>query len=336
MAVGDHASFTIVPSSGRIRTRAVHDHEARSRYSVTVKADDGEGGAGTVVVTIEIADVEEQPRDAEIVTGPGSDGVWSAGERVEARVRFGVPVRVRVPAGGLAPELLLAFYGGGGRVGSFGRAAYTGGSGTDTLSFAYTVTQADAGAASVVAPQNALRSRDASIEPASEASSAGRALRGRFVSPPARHDGKKRVKVRVAFSERIAETPQKVGAHGVDVEGGEVTSVRPVGGDAPGGAGTRSVGGRNAGPQDREVVWEFEIEPDSDGDLTVSFEAGRPCDEEGAICTADGRSLSEGISTTVEGPETGPAGLTAAMARMSSWTAPGTTRSTPASAILSV
>ena len=127
-AVDDHASFTIEASSGQVRTRAVHDHEARSRYSVTVKADDGEGGTGTVAVAIEIADVEEQPTDAEIVTGPGSDGVWSAGERVEARVRFGVPVRVAVPAGGRAPELLLAFYGGGGRVTSFGRAAYTGGS----------------------------------------------------------------------------------------------------------------------------------------------------------------------------------------------------------------
>ena len=163
-AVDDYASFTIEPSSGQIRTKAAHDHEARSRYSVTVKADDGEGGAGTVAVTIEIANVEEQPRDAEIVTGPGPDGVWNDGERVEARVRFGVPVGVVVPAGGQAPELVLAFYGGGGRVGSFGRAAYTGGSGTDTLSFAYTVTQADAGAASVVAPRNALRKRDAWIE----------------------------------------------------------------------------------------------------------------------------------------------------------------------------
>ena len=311
-AVDDHASFTIEPSSGQIRTRAVHDHEARSRYSVTVKADDGEGGADTVVVTIEIADVEEQSRDAEIVTGPGSDGVWSAGDLVEVRVRFGVPVRVQVPAGGLAPELLLAFYGGGGRVVSFGRAAYTVGSGTDTLSFAYTVTQADAGAASVVAPRNALRSRDASIEPASAASSAGRALRGRFVSPPERHDGTKRITVRVAFS----EAPENVGADGVEVEGGAVTSVSPVGGDAPGGAGTRSVGGRDAGREDREVVWEFEIEPDSDGDVTVSLEAGRPCDEEGAICTADGRSLSEDISTTVEGPDEGPPPLTASFESM--------------------
>ncbi len=139
----------------------------------------------------------------------------------------------------------------------------------------------------------------------------GRALGVRFVSPPERHDGEKRIKVRVEFS----EAPENVGADGVEVEGGAVTSVSPVGGNAPGGAGTgskgRSVGGRNAGQQDREVVWEIEIEPDSDRDVTVSLEGGRPCDEEGAICTADGRSLSEGISTTVEGPDTGPPPLTA-------------------------
>ena len=144
----------------------------------------------------------------------------------------------------------------------------------------------------------------------------GRSLRAWFESPPERHDGKKRVKVQVAFSEPIDGTPETVGEHGVDVEGGRVTSVRPVGGDAPGGAGNRSAGGRNAGREDREVVWEFEIEPDSDGDVTVSLDAGRPCDEPGAICTADGRSLSEGIATTVEGPDTGPAGLTAAFEGM--------------------
>ena len=128
-----------------------------------------------------------------------------------------------------------------------------------------------------------------------EASSAQRALQGRFTSSPQRHDGKKRIKVRVAFSESIDETPKNVGEHGVDVEGGQVTSVRPVGDQAPGGAVTRSAGSR-------EVVWEFEIKPDSGGDVTVTLSGGGSCGEPGAICTADGRALSEGISTTVRGP----------------------------------
>ena len=127
----------------------------------------------------------------------------------------------------------------------------------------------------------------------------GRSLRAWFESPPERHDGKKRFTVQVAFSEPIDESPENVGQHGVDVEGGRVTSVRPVGGNAPGGAGNRSAGGRNAGREDREAVWEFEIEPDSDGDVTVSLDAGRPCGEPGAICSADGRSLSEGRRSRV-------------------------------------
>ena len=141
-----------------------------------------------------------------------------------------------------------------------------------------------------------------------------RALTAQFASQPDQHDGSKRIKVRVVFSEAVDESPENVGEHGVDVEGGEVTSARPVDGNAPGGAarkGTRSAGG--------EVVWEFEIEPDSDGDVTVSLEAGRPCDEPGAICTADGRTLSTAISTTVRGPDEAaaseppdkPTGLTA-------------------------
>ena len=147
-------------------------------------------------------------------------------------------------------------------------------------------------------------------------------LRGRFVSPPGRHDGEKRVKVRVAFSEPVEGSPQNVGAHGVRVNAGRVTSARRVGGGAPDGAAARSPARSSApaagGAPGGEVVWEFEIEPDSEADLTVSLVAGRPCEAAGAICTADGRALSEGISTTVRGPQTepGPAPLTASFEGM--------------------
>ena len=107
-------------------------------------------------------------------------------------------------------------------------------------------------------------------------------LRTWFVSPPKRHDGEGQVEVRVGFSEQIEKSPK------VGVEGGEVTSAREV----------------YPREEDREVVvWEFEIEPDSDEDLAVSIEAGRSCEEPGAVCTTDGRALSEGISTMVRGPD---------------------------------
>ena len=147
-------------------------------------------------------------------------------------------------------------------------------------------------------------------------------LRGRFVSPPGRHDGEKRIKVRVAFSEPVEGSPQNVGAHGVRVNAGRVTSARRVGGGVPDGAAARSPARSSApaagGAPGAEVVWEFEVEPDSEADLTVSLVAGRPCEAAGAICTADGRALSEGISTTVRGPQTepGPAPLTASFEGM--------------------
>ena len=132
-------------------------------------------------------------------------------------------------------------------------------------------------------------------------------LRAWFASQPTQHDGSERIKVRVAFSDAIDESPQNVGEHGVSVDGGEMTSVRPVDGQATGGSeaskGARSAGGEGDDAEDREVVWELEIKPDSDEDVTVSLAAWRPCDETGAICTADGRTLSTAISTTVRGPD---------------------------------
>ena len=59
----DAASFDIVSTSGsgQIQTKAALDHETDASYSVTVKADDGNGGSATVPVTITVTDVAEQP-----------------------------------------------------------------------------------------------------------------------------------------------------------------------------------------------------------------------------------------------------------------------------------
>ena len=60
----DAASFDIVTTSGRIRTRTgvTDDHETKSSYSVTVKADDSNGGTDTIAVTIRgVTDVNEPP-----------------------------------------------------------------------------------------------------------------------------------------------------------------------------------------------------------------------------------------------------------------------------------
>ena len=57
----DAASFDIVSTSGQIRTKAALDFEMKSGYSVTVTADDGNGGSDTITVTITVMDVIERP-----------------------------------------------------------------------------------------------------------------------------------------------------------------------------------------------------------------------------------------------------------------------------------
>ena len=56
----DSGSFTIVSTSGQIRTSAALDHETKSSYSVTVKVNDGTVNA-TKAVTIRVTDVAEPP-----------------------------------------------------------------------------------------------------------------------------------------------------------------------------------------------------------------------------------------------------------------------------------
>ena len=55
----DAASFTIVPTTGQVRTRdgVVYDYETKSLYTVTVGADDESGESDTIDVTIHIEDL---------------------------------------------------------------------------------------------------------------------------------------------------------------------------------------------------------------------------------------------------------------------------------------
>ena len=50
----DMASFAIVSTSGQLQTKAALDYEAKMSYSVTVTADDGNGGMASIGVTIDV------------------------------------------------------------------------------------------------------------------------------------------------------------------------------------------------------------------------------------------------------------------------------------------
>ena len=76
----DEASFDIVTISGagQIRTKSgvTYNHEVRTAYTLTLKADDGNGGTDTATVNITVTDVAEPPGRpaAPSVSGtPGSD-----------------------------------------------------------------------------------------------------------------------------------------------------------------------------------------------------------------------------------------------------------------------
>ena len=55
----DADSFTIVSTTGQLKTSAALDYETKSVYTVTVTVSDGKGGSDTITVTINITDVVE-------------------------------------------------------------------------------------------------------------------------------------------------------------------------------------------------------------------------------------------------------------------------------------
>ena len=55
------SSFSIVSTSGQLKTKAALDHESKSSYSVTVSVSDGNGGSDSITVRINVTDVNEAP-----------------------------------------------------------------------------------------------------------------------------------------------------------------------------------------------------------------------------------------------------------------------------------
>ena len=116
-------------------------------------------------------------RNVTVVNGPGSDGVWSTGERVELEVRYNKPVVVEQPdcwsynADGTCrppgPYVAVVFRDderpGYGKVKSVALVPYAGGSGTDRLRFSYSVGAAEAGARGVEVADGTLLLRGATI-----------------------------------------------------------------------------------------------------------------------------------------------------------------------------
>ena len=113
-------------------------------------------------------------------------------------------------------------------------------------------------------------------------------IRNRYVTPltasfeqvPAEHDGTTFV-FHVRFSEDPAVSYLVLKEESFDVTGGKVDKAR-----------------RRDGRND---LREIHVEPSGNGDVTVSLPPPTDCNADGAICTADGRPLSNANSVTVRG-----------------------------------
>ena len=121
------------------------------------------------------------------------------------------------------------------------------------------------------------------------------ALTASFEGLPEAHDGEDAFHFRVAFSEEIGIGFRTMRDDSFTVDGGEVTGARRV--------------------DRRHDLWRITVEPDGEGDVTVTLAAGRECAVSGAICTRGGdrRQLTNTATATVTGPvdEDAPAVLTA-------------------------
>ena len=100
---------------------------------------DGASDGVRVAVSLRRTRAAVRVTGAAVTSGPGDNGTWDAGEHVEAEVRFSGPVTVTGPPDE-KPTLAITLDG------TRREAAYAGGSGTDTLSFRYTVAAGDDGA----------------------------------------------------------------------------------------------------------------------------------------------------------------------------------------------
>ena len=121
------------------------------------------------------------------------------------------------------------------------------------------------------------------------------ALTASFEGLPEAHDGEEGFHFRVAFSEDIGIGFRSMRDDSFTVDGGEVTKARRVDG--------------------RHDLWRITVEPDGEGDVTVTLAAGRECAVSGAICTRgeNRRQLANTPAATVAGPvvEATPVALTA-------------------------
>ena len=183
------------------------------------------------------------------------------------------------------------------------QAPYASGSGSSTLVFAHTVTEAQSPVRSMALLADSMTLNDGTITgangPPVMLRHPGKTREGRDLPaaprltaewekyPPGHSgDGRKFV-VRVLFSEPVNIKARTLRDHALTVVDGDIDTLWQVKDDEG---------------KKRNDLWAIRLMPTSSRDLELALAATTDCDAEGAICTADKRPLSSAISLTVPGP----------------------------------
>ena len=107
-------------------------------------------------------------------------------------------------------------------------------------------------------------------------------LTASFQGQPSSHDGQADFTFELHFSEELPVSYLTLRDHAFTVVGGTVIKAQ------------RLTQGSNIG-------WRITVQPDGNGDVTVALPATTDCDATGAVCTGDGRMLSNRNEFTVSG-----------------------------------
>ena len=105
-------------------------------------------------------------------------------------------------------------------------------------------------------------------------------LRG---AAPATHDGSTEFTFEIEFSEEFPLSYKKLKLHAFDMTNGEVLKAQRI-------------------DKSSNISWRITVRPDSNADVSVALPVTTDCDAQGAICTRDGRKLSNSLNFTVSGP----------------------------------
>ena len=108
----------------------------------------------------------------------------------------------------------------------------------------------------------------------------------RTTGTPSNHNGSDTFTVQLNFSENFGVSYTTVRDHALDVTNGAVTSAARV----------------NRTGYERDQRWTMTIRPSTSNAIQITVRITTDCNDEGAICTPDGRMLSSNETITVAGP----------------------------------